>query len=99
MSVGRPALSAVVLDEAILVEAGQRHVKPDRPTEEPNDDTGLVARRAPPRTRLDSDEAGPVRGPVGGVRDERKAGLDRYRKAVLALDPDHVVILSRSSGR
>jgi hypothetical protein len=67
----------------------QRHPKLDFPRKKPNDDAGLVARGAPPRTGLGPDEAGPVPGPVGHVRDEREASFDGHRKVVLALDPNH----------
>jgi hypothetical protein len=62
MRIGHPALGALVLDELVLLEVAQSHSKLDLPPKKPNDDAGLVARGAPPRTGLDPDNAGPVVG-------------------------------------
>jgi hypothetical protein len=91
MEIGRPALDALVLDEPILVEATQGHMKFDVSTEQPDHDPGLVACGAPLRSGFDPYETGPVAWPVGYVRDKREPSLDRYRKTVSALDPDHLI--------
>ena len=88
MRIGNPALGALVLDELVLLEVAESHSKLDVPPKKPNDDPGLVARGAPPRTGLDPDKARPVPGPVGHVRYEREASLDGHLKVVLALDPN-----------
>src|SRR6266516_782070 len=95
MHIRRPALAALVLDETVSVEAAQRPVKLDLPTEQPNDHAGLVARSAPVRTGLAPDETGPVSWQGRDVGDELKACFYRYRKVVLVIDPHHIATLLR----
>ena len=50
-------------------------------------------RRNPAGVWLDADKTRPVLRPVGDVRDVREAGLDRAIESMLALDPEHVLMI------
>jgi hypothetical protein len=94
-SVGQSRLRAAVRHDPVRLEVRDPHRQQPLTPKQPRYESGRVTNSAPARAFLEADVPGPELRPVRGVRDERKATLDRDVEAICGLHAHHRATITK----